>query len=144
MQTKIKYAKNLTPLEYKQCKSLNFRQSGDMLYALPRARNNGSRVIMIHDGEQLVAWALLVPYTNYYEGQFYVRASYRRRGLGKRLIKKALKIHPDIRICPHDYRSAAFFASVDEDLLPVEDYKQNYDQVKRLKNMRKRLTKSAA
>jgi GNAT superfamily N-acetyltransferase len=150
MRARVKYAKNLTPDEYSKCKSLNFRSAGDMFYALPAARRNPlAKVILIDDNDKLVAWSLLIPYVepdgSYYEGQFYVRRSYRRRGLGKRLVKKAQQTVDNLRICPHDYRSVAFFASIDDDFEPALGFEEEHEKIKRIKEIKYRnLTKQAA
>src|SRR5690606_3943971 len=116
LKTISKYVRNLTPYEYQQCKSLNFRDQGDMLYALPEGRHNGSKVVMIKEGDMLLGWALLTPLpSEHWQFQVYVRNVYRNRGLGKRLLRRAMKISPNLQIIPHDARRAGFFASVDEE-----------------------------
>lgn len=115
-KTTIKMVRNLTPEEYKKCKSLNFRYNGCMMYDLPMARRKypeKARVVMITEAEsgKLIAWCLAFPNStdDGFLTQYYTRVAFRRQGYGGRLVKHVSKFAGKPIVMPHDRRSRSFF-----------------------------------
>ena len=137
MKTKVqsKLVVNLTKDEYQQCYRLNFGPGGSMMYDLSYHKNDvpysKARVIRICDDEgKLLAWALLQPreindLKKGYLVYFYTRATHRRRGLGKRLMRQVQKYDPKPEVCPHDSRSGGFFRNY-VGRIKYEDYKETW------------------
>ena len=127
-KTQIKLVRNLTPDEYRKCKSLNFRYNGCMMYDLPMAKKKypTSRVVMIKDAEtdMLIAWCLAIPSysTGQYVTQYYVRVKFRRRGFGDRLIKNVRKFEPSPVVMPHDRPSRGFFRKHQQNVIVNNSY----------------------
>ena len=109
----------LTKEEYLACKSLNMRQDGEMrtnlafLKRLAKLGRDESIVYLIWEESVLVAWALCFPITTgkTVSGMFYVRKTYRRKGLGRSLWSAMLEDHNkrNIKVYPHDKQSLKFF-----------------------------------
>lgn len=113
-KTQIKLVRNLTDKEYRQCKSLNFRYNGCMMYDLPMARQKypTARVVMIKNAETdtLLAWCLAYPnHEGKHVTQYYVRVKFRRQGFGDRLMRNVRKFEPSPVVMPHDGPSRGFF-----------------------------------
>lgn len=112
----------LPPSLYKWCHKNNFYlnrsadgyDSGcmrDDLVAIrkrDRLENKETRIVIAHNGFNKMGWSLL-------DGsylQMYVLSSYRRRGVGSRLLKKAVDLNLTKRalvVEPHDSRSKGFY-----------------------------------
>lgn len=126
MRIITKTLSELTDKEYKDCWYLNMRGSGMMMYSLmDNKKSPRSYAIMAYGGSKLLGWALLVPFedevgwfpTNYqrrhakFVTQFYVRKSWRNKGIGSELMSEVKKIEPVPVVIPHDPTSGNFFAS---------------------------------
>ena len=114
-KTVTKLVRNLTQKEYSQCKSLNFRYDGCMMYDLPwskKAFPRQARVVMIKDAEtdMLIAWCLAYPNNagDNFITQYYTRVKVRNMGYGSRLIYHVRKFAPSPVVMPHDPNSRAF------------------------------------
>lgn len=109
-----KAVSQLTPEEYKACKSLNLRESGSMKHTLQYQRSLDSTehfaVMAWTDENVLAGWALVNPSGRTW---FYVRKAYRRQGVGSRLLQTAKRMAGEIEVEPwHDNNgeSGKFFA----------------------------------
>lgn len=107
---------NLNSEDYAKCKSLNYRQKGDMLSTLVISRANPhkyrGRVYMIKDdSDKLLAWAIVSDGC----ANFYTRKSERRNGYGKQLSKAIAKDYNiwELEVGMHDKTSEAFFSGTD-------------------------------
>lgn len=110
---------DLSAAEYSRCLYLNLRNGGTMRDTLQTARyyckqgqDKGSRVVLIEDGEQLLAWALI--YRSFYQSNdvhFYVRRAFRRRGLGRMLMREVRRYTRKPRVQAWNEVAEAFFAS---------------------------------
>ena len=114
MEIVKKKVKDLTPDEYKKCSSLTLRESGEMQTNLSwyfREDERDSFVYLIKDEAKLLAWALVFPkYAKEVGAFFYVRKTYRRKGLGRALYKTVEKDFKNkFEIYPHDEVSENFF-----------------------------------
>jgi GNAT superfamily N-acetyltransferase len=69
-------------------------------------------VILLYEHGHIVAWALL-PSGSRGPGEvwMYVAAAYRRRGLGRIVFGVVRERWPDVKVCPWDRQSAAFYQS---------------------------------
>jgi GNAT superfamily N-acetyltransferase len=126
-----KYVAQLTSEEYKQCRRLTLGAEGMLQKALqdvyayehkhvPRGycrKRPPAQVLLVREREtlRLVAWCLV---DGYGFAQMYVRARYRRQGLGTKLLRKLMQLRPDARVCPHDHISRAFFRAQKPELAP--------------------------
>jgi L-amino acid N-acyltransferase YncA len=87
-----------------------------MMDELTRAysRQDDHQVIQMRDqNRRLVGWSLLLPpgasSNPVTQVQIYVRARDRRRGVGRRLLRRAMRIAGNVEVCPWDHTSAAFY-----------------------------------
>jgi GNAT superfamily N-acetyltransferase len=102
--------------DYFKCRSLNYRQDGDMMYALQRFRNADEEayvyLIKCPSSDQLLAWSIVFQarqwnfsrdkWDKWWEVHFYTRKACRRRGYGRRLANAVkrdfdshhLEVHP--------------------------------------------------
>lgn len=131
MRTKTvsKLVRNLTPKEYGQCKSLNFRYNGCMMYDLPMAKKKypeKARVVMIKEAEsgKLIAWCLAFPdgSSENFVTQYYTRVSFRRQGYGARLVRQVSKHVGKPIVMPHDRRSRSFFQKLESQIVVNNSY----------------------
>lgn len=126
-KTVVKFVSNMTEKEYRQCKSLNFRKNGRMMYDLPMAKKHypSSRVVMIKDldNDKLIAWCLAYRDRGEFLTQYYVRVSHRRQGYGNRLMRHVNKFEKCPVVMPHDKTSSAFFKKHLASIKIHEEYK---------------------
>lgn len=112
---------DLTAEEYRKCYRLNYRDSGQMQAILSESRfyeaqlrpNRNRRyttAIMITDGDNIQAWALVAPrQPKGWEAQFYTRKSLRNQGLGTKLFKEVQKLDKKPFVIPWSEPSGQFF-----------------------------------
>lgn len=113
-RTVIKYTRNLTDEEFKQCYKKNLGTYGQMKSQVKDFWENKSatsKVVLIKDEKSnIIAWSMT-------EGQhfgdkgvmFWVEKPYRRKGYGTRLLYHSKKVDPKPRVFPHDEKSGRFF-----------------------------------
>jgi len=109
-------AGEMTAKEKAECRSLSFRDDGDLCRFISR---DDTQVVMVRDDDgKLLGWGAKVKTTFYYQGWdmhkagatgYYVRKSERRKGIGSKIFytlnpPRARKI-----VFPHDKQSHAFF-----------------------------------
>jgi len=133
MDIRHKKVSELTPVEYKACKSANYGpDNGYMHEEVTRCRQGKypGEVIMLWDGpddstRSLLAWALLTPVRRHgllsvtewvmkrskYSVQFWVKRQHRRKGYGKILMAEVKKYDENPHVMPHDDASSELFSS---------------------------------
>jgi GNAT superfamily N-acetyltransferase len=125
-----KYVRNLSAQEYQQCRHLCYQGGVGVMRRIlaseyerqdvhdPRRGWNQwepARVLMLHEvqTQRLLGWCLLRSgYKNVISLYLYVRASSHRQGVGRRLMRRALALHPRARVSPCDDGARAFFTSI--------------------------------
>lgn len=102
----------------KRLRSLTLRVYSDMLKAV--AKKQCDSFVVFDDNDLIVGWAIYVmePWYAAVPGDFsvYVRKAYRKKGIGKMLIKTAIEKYGSLRIHPWNDNSGKFFAKmIDEE-----------------------------
>jgi GNAT superfamily N-acetyltransferase len=122
MTFRTKLVCNLTDEEYRRCSALTQKRIGQSgMRAWLRwlrkfeQKPRRARVWLVEQDEQLIGWALTYGTTRR-EGEVdctwahvYVRAKFRRRGIGTRLLRSVLEREPDAVVSPYTYYSRAFY-----------------------------------
>lgn len=108
VKIEVKGLSDLTPQERRTCRSLSFRENGQLNEWLTDERGKPAKVVLAKDGERMVGWGIVCTDKNKSSG-YYVRASERRKGIGTKLLKTARSIEPTLAVYPHDTASTAFF-----------------------------------
>lgn len=133
--TKVIDPFKLTPQQYREAYRMTMRKDGNMAYDLRRIRNPSINkvsivekawLIQIRDESEVLLGQCLLDVSRYFKlekafgpyAQFYVRAYYRRQGLGSKLAHIACGIAEAenlgiIRGQKWDKRSEGFFRSLD-------------------------------
>lgn len=117
-KTVVKYTRNLTKAEYRECYRKNLGVNGRMREEMRDHfydKGSNSKVILIKEETgRIIAWSLVqfdmdALGANAY---YWVIPSARRRGLGKRLMHHTIKMDPQGKpyVFPHDEKSGSFFA----------------------------------
>lgn len=91
-----------------------FRANGWMVES---TRHNPVTYVMLDENKQLVGWALVAkpkkhPMEYGYFAMFYVKACYRRQGIGTQLANRIRKDYGDVNFGANDEVAEGFFDSV--------------------------------
>ncbi|QRI46140.1 acetyltransferase [Streptomyces phage Cursive] len=127
-KTAIKLVRNLTPEEYRKCRSLNLRWGGymqeELMFARRGERGDAKAVLITESGtDRLIAWSLLLPKDGQMIAHYYTRRSCRRQGFGDRLMKSVQKVAPKPIVVPgEDIMSQRFFGKHKENLTITNVY----------------------
>lgn len=128
MKTEIIPLIDISPEDYRKCSTLNAGSRGQMrsdVAFLHRTKCKKTKVCLVkNEADLLLGWALCFPKYGfrYPEAHFYVRAKYRKRGIGKILMREVLKDNKKVRVCPHNIQSGVFFAEFRTSIIPQTDY----------------------
>ena len=118
MRVTTKRVDNLTQAEVDRLDRLNMGFSYGMLKARFRTvleYPDDSYVILAREEGKIIGWALMFRKAGnrYYTVYMYVDKNHRRRGVGTRIMRGALKWslrnRRQIKVCPWDERSDAFY-----------------------------------
>lgn len=105
---------SLTRQEYLQCFGLNYGPEGMMQEILTESIRDclaKDWTYLIKDGDCIASWALVYETEEkpLWAAMFWTRVSYRRRGLGRQLVKAIQEDIPRCYVIPHDEVSHIFF-----------------------------------
>lgn len=122
MRITTKRIDNLTAEEFARCRELTLGRLGEMQDEADTQRYDAAeilpqyraRVYMAWDGDLMVGWAMSFCEDRAFGGHertvyFYVHPTYRRKGIGTKLMRAATRHHGEVIVCPHDHVSGQFF-----------------------------------
>jgi GNAT superfamily N-acetyltransferase len=96
----------------KQLLGLTFWQTRDsgILQRISESDKEQLSVVFCIEDRLILGWALVDSHKK--DVMIYVRKSYRRKGVGRKIMARVFKRFGDVDVHPHDYYSREFFNSL--------------------------------